>query len=127
MPADFILALQISLVGMTIVFAAILLLWGLMALLVRLTPEPAPAESDAVPASVAGRRVALRQRAEAVLAMDAGPRAALRPRAAAAAVAALLANLRAAPAAPPPPPTATVSPWQAAMRAYRLRQRGPTR
>lgn len=39
-------ALWITLVGMGLVFAAILLLWGLMALLVRLTrePEEKPAE-----------------------------------------------------------------------------------
>jgi hypothetical protein len=39
-------ALWITLVGMGLVFAAILMLWGLMALLVRLTrePEEKPAE-----------------------------------------------------------------------------------
>ena len=124
MPTDFLLALQISAVGMALVFAAIVLLWGLMALLVRLTPEPA--SYDFAAATPTDRRAALRERTQAVLAADASPRVALRPRAAAAAVAALLADLRSAPAAPPPP-TATVSPWQAAMRANRLRQRGPTR
>lgn len=121
MPPDLPLAIQISLVGMTVIFAAIILLWGLMALLVRFTPERV--EPDAP----ADRRATLRERTQAVLAADAAPRAALRPRAAAAAVAALLAGRRTGPASAPPPPTATVSPWQAAMRASRLRQRGPTR
>jgi len=85
---------------------------------VRLTPDSAPAESDAA------RRAALRQRTEAVLALDAAPRAALRQRAAAAAVPVLLTGSTPTPG-PLPPPTATVSPWQAAMRANRLRQRGP--
>jgi hypothetical protein len=126
MPADLLLALQISLVGLTLIFAAIVLLWGLMALLVRLTPDPAPGDLDAVPAKPSDRRAALRLRAQAVLAVDAAPRVALRSRAAAVAVAVLLAGLRPA-LLSPPPPTATVSPWQAAMRASRLRQRGPTR
>lgn len=126
MPADFILALQISLVGMVLIFAAIVLLWGLMALLVRLTPDNASTSLGAAPATPTDRRAALRERTRAALAVDAAPRAALRPRAAAAGVAALLASLRPA-LNSPPPPTATVSPWQAAMRASRLRQRGPTR
>ncbi len=38
-------ALWITLIGMGLVFIAILLLWGMMALLVKLTPDKAEAES----------------------------------------------------------------------------------
>jgi Na+-transporting methylmalonyl-CoA/oxaloacetate decarboxylase gamma subunit len=40
-------ALWITLIGMGLVFAAILFLWGMMALLVRLTAEPQEAEVSA--------------------------------------------------------------------------------
>lgn len=40
-------ALWITLIGMGLVFAAILFLWGMMALLVRLTAEPQEAEASA--------------------------------------------------------------------------------
>jgi Na+-transporting methylmalonyl-CoA/oxaloacetate decarboxylase gamma subunit len=96
-----LIAIQISLVGLAVVFASLLGLWLLMALLVRLTPEPVerpskPAEAD--------------QRAAA----------------AAAAVAVALALQ----ADRPPlavPPTATVSAWQAVMRGRQLKQRGSIR
>ncbi len=107
-----LIALQISMVGMGLVFGAIVLLWGLMALLVRLTaerPEPAPAGLDS-------------QRE-------------LKQRAAAAAVAAALAievqrPTEVAPFLPrqfPLPPSATISPWQAVRRAHLLNRRGPVR
>ncbi len=101
MPPSLLLSLQITLVGMGLVFAAILLLWALMAVLVRLTAERGPQGG-----------VAERQ---------------LRERAAAVAVAAALERARQAPAQFPLPPTAFVSAWQAVMRAGRLRQRGPVR
>ena len=102
-------ALWITLIGMGLVFVAILLLWGLMALLVRLTvresgsPEPQPVES---------------QQAEALLPTD------RRKRAAAAAVAAALAleQQRAAlPRFQESTPDARGS-WQSAQRAAGLRR-----
>ncbi|MEP7355963.1 MAG: OadG family transporter subunit [Anaerolineales bacterium] len=94
-------ALQITLIGMSVVMGVIVLLWLLMALLVRLAADrPAPAAEPP-------------------------EGAALRQRAAAAAVAVVLAGQTEA-GAPGPwvPPTAAVSPWQAALRANQLKQRG---
>ncbi len=105
------LALQITLIGMSLVFGAIVLFWGLMSLLVRVTTDPAHAEP---------RR------------SDAAAEHGLRQRAAAAALALALAEQAARdtgdqPNVPPPPPTAIVSAWQAVMRANQLSQRGPVR
>lgn len=102
-------ALQITLIGMSLVFGAILLLWGVMALLVRFTTnetpvEPLPFEDEAATSS-----------------------AELKHRAAAAAVALALAEAAHTTEvhAFPLPATALVSAWQAVMRSNRLRQRGP--
>jgi len=110
MTANLGTALQITLVGMGLVFGAILLLWILMACLVRLTvvrraptaaeqttPEPAEG-SEQLPA-----------------------------RAAAAAVAAALAAQEPPRANFPLPPTALVSAWQAVRRSAQLNRRGPVR
>jgi Na+-transporting methylmalonyl-CoA/oxaloacetate decarboxylase gamma subunit len=99
-------ALQITLIGMSLVFGAIVLFWGLMSALVRLAADARerPAEDE--------RR--LKQRAAV----------------AAVAVALMEAQARAAagqPNVPPLPPTALVSAWQAVMRANQLSQRGPVR
>lgn len=96
--ADLGVALNLLLMGMGVTFGAILLLWGVMALLVRVTAERATLESVAPPAEDAGER---------------------RRRAAVAAVAVALAREQAAGRAQPssvPPP---VSPWQAARRGAR--------
>ncbi len=99
-------SLLITLLGMSLVFAAILVLWGLMALLVRLA-------ADSPAGGSAGRRAELRSRAAAL------------------AVAAALADhelqTRTTPRAFPLPPTAMVSAWQAVRRANQLQQRGPVR
>jgi hypothetical protein len=97
------IALTVSVIGMSAVVGLILLLWVVMALLMRL-----PAER-AAPDGGANDR-------------------ALKQRAAAAAVAAALAR-EAGVAAPAfaVPSTALVSPWQAVMRANQLKQRGPVR
>jgi Na+-transporting methylmalonyl-CoA/oxaloacetate decarboxylase gamma subunit len=113
MSPDLFLALQVSVIGMALVFGAIVLFWGLMALLVRVTPDDAGnavAEAAAWPDPGADDRE-LRQRAAAV------------------AVAAALAEQRQATPArqAPPPPTAAVSAWQAVMRADQLDRRGPVR
>jgi hypothetical protein len=103
MAENLIVALQITLAGMAVVAGVMGLVWILMVVLVRVTgdhavPEVTSAASD------------LEQRAAAV------------------AVAVVLA-LRPASGARTPslPPTASVSPWQAAMRASQLRQRGRVR
>lgn len=106
MPPHLQLALQITLIGMSLVFGAIVLFWGLMSLLVR----------------AAADRVERRTHDERDL----------RRRAAVAAVAAALAELQARgadekPHVPPLPPTALLSAWQVAMRANQLNQRGPVR
>jgi hypothetical protein len=115
------LALQITLIGMALVFSAILALWGVMALLVRLTAGSEPVagpSAEAATAPVAG---------DPAMVPGGAKRARLARLAAAAAVGVALAQRQ----APVPrfegPPTATVSAWQAAMRASQLKQRGPTR
>jgi hypothetical protein len=101
MTPDLALALQLAGAGLTLVFGAILALWGGMALLTRLTSRR--------PAS-AGRAEAETERLRRV------------------AAAAALAVVRARQVhAFPLPPTALVSAWQAVMRASQLRQRGPVR
>lgn len=114
MSSELSIALQITALGMSLVFGAIVLLWGLMALLVTLTVErPAPAAAPGNPGGEHERR----QRAAVV------------------AVAAALA-LRAQqqtgdtafqPQKFPLPPTAIVSAWQAVRRAHLLNRRGPVR
>lgn len=106
MPETLNLALQITVIGMGLVFASILLLWGLMAALVSITTErvPAPAEKP-VPSSGAVKDD-------------------VRALAAAAAVGVVL-NLQAR--VIPPPPTSTISPWQSVMRGRQLKQRGNIR
>ena len=116
-------ALQISLVGMSFVLATLALLWQMMALLVRLTRDPAepPAAAQPVPAAP-------------LPAVRTGPAAlagAQQPAAlaAAAAVAVALASQQASqpdPAAARPVPQ-PASAWQAAMRAQLLKQRNSRR
>lgn len=102
-------ALLITAIGMGLVFFAILLLWGLMELLVRLTTvkerppagpaSPNPPGNSPKPADESRRR------------------------AAAAAVAVALALQRSAQSISPAAPATPLSAWQAAMRAGRLSQR----
>lgn len=99
---------------MSLVVGAIVLLWGLMALLVRLAADR-PDRAAAPLGSERGRG--------------------LKQRAAAAAVAAALAveaqkqaeGTTFRPREFPIPPTAIVSPWQAVRRAHLLNRRGPVR
>jgi Na+-transporting methylmalonyl-CoA/oxaloacetate decarboxylase gamma subunit len=106
-------ALWITLIGMGLVFVAILLLWGLMALLVRVLAErPAPADEPA--ASAAPGQSAIPE--DALL-------LARKRRAAAAAVAAALAAAEARPRpriTARPTPASGISLWQAAHRAGQL-------
>ena len=98
------IALQITLIGMGLVFGAILLLWLVMTLLMRLTAEPPDETERARTAELA-----------------------LKQRAAAAAVSLALAQESIdQPHEFPLPPTAMVSPWQAVMRTRMLNKRGKT-
>lgn len=107
------IALQISLIGMGLVFSAIVVLWGLMALLVRVTSdrtsEPVELIADPVTAPAAADDESSR-----------------RQRAAAAAVAYALAHQASRARRPrfPLPATALVSAWQAVNRAGNLRAQG---
>lgn len=109
MAQNLALALQITLIGMGLVFAAIVLLWALMALLVRLTPEQTgQIESPAAES----------------------PESDVLQRAAATAVAVALADRAAGagikqPVAPPP--QTQLSAWQAVHRASWLNQKGSHR
>ena len=103
------LALQITLIGISLVLGSIALLGIFMSLLVRLTADRAPAEAEAVSAAREDERE-------------------LRQRAAIAAVAVALAReAESQRRASPLPPTAIVSAWQAVMRGRQLKQRGPIR
>jgi Na+-transporting methylmalonyl-CoA/oxaloacetate decarboxylase gamma subunit len=96
------LSLQITLIGMSLVFGAILILWLLMALLTRLTKPSQVAEGLS--------------------------ETEMKKRAAAAAVATALASQKTAePHEFPLPATALVSAWQAVMRTKMLNKRGSPR
>jgi Na+-transporting methylmalonyl-CoA/oxaloacetate decarboxylase gamma subunit len=101
MSDSILISLQITAIGMGLVFGAILLLWLLMTLLVRFTARRTPGE-DAQAAEHARKE-----------------------RAAAAAVAAALSERPSSgPRLFPLPPTALVSAWQAVSRANHLRRGG---
>jgi Na+-transporting methylmalonyl-CoA/oxaloacetate decarboxylase gamma subunit len=100
------LSILITLVGMGLVFLAILLLWGVIVIITRLAKEPAQAgvfQDDTIENE-------------------------LRDQAAAAAVAIALAEeYEQLPKEFPLPPTEIVSAWQAVMRAKVLGKRGQVR
>lgn len=97
-------SLQITALGMGLVFAAILLLWGMMSLLTALTAERSRSGS-------AG--------ADSVMDSE------LKAQAAAVAVAIALAEQQTSLAHPlPDPPTAFVSAWQLGMRTRQMYQKG---
>lgn len=106
-------ALWISVIGMGLVFFAILLLWGLMALLVQFTAEAKPGSP---------RQQDPPQELEAVVEP---PQVDLRRRAAAAAVAAALALERqlGRPCQPEQGETGSPTPWQVVNRAAGVNQR----
>jgi Na+-transporting methylmalonyl-CoA/oxaloacetate decarboxylase gamma subunit len=110
MSEELFIALQITLVGMGLVFAAILILWGLMAILVRIAPECHTKNN------IEETRFALVETER-------------KRRAAATAVAIALAQQAdmTEPHEFPLPPTAIVSAWQAVMRTRMLNKRGPNR
>jgi Na+-transporting methylmalonyl-CoA/oxaloacetate decarboxylase gamma subunit len=111
------IAAQISLLGMSLVFGAILLLWGVLALLVHLTAERQPrAETVAVETPPAATAPAIPAATDRLA------------RAAAAAVAVALA-LQHKPTLSDSPvkPNSAVSAWQAVTRATALNARRPRR
>jgi Na+-transporting methylmalonyl-CoA/oxaloacetate decarboxylase gamma subunit len=107
-----LIALQITALGMGLVFGAILLLWWMMNLLTALTAEKEPSFS-----SEAGRTGL----SESVSVKDDE----LRAQAAAVAVAIALAEQGLSRAHPlPDPPTTIVSAWQLGMRTRQMYQKG---
>jgi Na+-transporting methylmalonyl-CoA/oxaloacetate decarboxylase gamma subunit len=101
---NLILALEITAVGMGLVFAALILIWWMMALLTALTAEKeAPAEQGALSAQETAEKA----------------------QAAAIGVAVAMAEHQLSQAHPlQDPPTALVSAWQLGMRSRQLSQKG---
>jgi Na+-transporting methylmalonyl-CoA/oxaloacetate decarboxylase gamma subunit len=115
------LTFQITLVGMGLVFGAIILLWGLMAALTRVLPETEAMTAPALTSEQPGL-------SNAQLASEASIEDERRKQAAVAAVCLALAQeLDHTPHAFPTPPSAAVSPWQAVSRANAMNQRGRLR
>lgn len=110
MTENLVTALEITAIGMSLVFASIVLLWVVMAALVRFSTPGKTEEKAGI------------HQAEEVL-------NARRRAAAAAAVAIALSNstTEQAPRELVLPPTAIVSAWQAVLRSGNVRQRGPIR
>lgn len=103
--SNLVIALEITLVGMGLVFAALILLWWMMALLTSVTRDKESVSRAAEPVSVT----------------DSDDKA----RVAAIAVAFVLAQEETARARPlADPPTALVSAWQLGMRTKQLYQKG---
>lgn len=110
-----LLALQITALGMGLVFAAIILLWGMMSLLTAITADKEHSTSPDAGAPEPTKPTPV---------IDSG----LKAQAAAVAVAIALAEQQLSIARPfAEPPTADVSPWQMGMRTRQLYQKGPIR
>ena len=104
MTNTFSLALQITALGMGLVFGAIILLWGMMILLTAITAERPPSDSPQ---------------------LDPATDNDLKAQAAAVAVAIALAEQQTSLAHPLiDPPTAFVSAWQLGMRTRQMYQKG---
>lgn len=120
MGENLVTSLEITVIGMTLVFGAIQLLWGVMTLLMRLTAD----RDDVV--EVSPDSFAAKVRAEDASGADAERER--KQRAAAVAVAVALAREEdVQPHEFPLPPTAIVSAWQSVMRGRTLQQKGPKR
>jgi Na+-transporting methylmalonyl-CoA/oxaloacetate decarboxylase gamma subunit len=103
--SNIVIALEITALGMGLVFAAIILLWWMMALLTRATAEKEPACDAAEAAPMKQKNV--------------------KAQAAAAAVAMVLADHQITHTHPlSTPPTAIVSAWQLGMRTRQLSEKG---
>lgn len=102
------IALQITVIGMGLVFSAILLLWGILTVLVRLTADSSPVKSRTSETPVSDRD--------------------LKQRAAALAVAVALEQKTAKKTVPfALPRMQPISHWQAALRSRQIEQRGRLR
>jgi Na+-transporting methylmalonyl-CoA/oxaloacetate decarboxylase gamma subunit len=112
MAVNLSIALVITAIGMGLVFAAILLLWGLMALLVRLVKDPVEKDEEEAGASKTETQSNENRRRAAAVAV-----------AIALAQQADVTELREYPL----PPTPLVSAWQAVMRTRMLNKRGTKR
>jgi sodium pump decarboxylase gamma subunit len=121
MNEEILLSIQITLVGMTLVFVALILLWWLIELLVRVT-----ALRTTSPVEAAG---AASQQPDVIAVPDLVPEAPddRRQQVAAIAVALALAERDQHSREFPIPPTAIVSAWQAVNRANMLNKRGQVR
>ena len=105
MSSNFLLALQITGVGMGLVFGAIIVLWLMMILLTALTAEKESASNSPEADSVSSNE--------------------LFAQAAAIGVAMAMAEQRLSSAHPlPEPPTAIVSAWQLGMRTRQMTEKG---
>jgi Na+-transporting methylmalonyl-CoA/oxaloacetate decarboxylase gamma subunit len=109
MAANSLIALQITAIGMSLVFASIILLWIMMAILVRLT-----AEKEVIVTEV--------KEDNKQVEMDKKKKAAI-----AAVVVALAREAETELHEFPLPPTAIVSAWQAVNRSDILKKRGRVR
>jgi Na+-transporting methylmalonyl-CoA/oxaloacetate decarboxylase gamma subunit len=109
---NMLLALEITALGMGLVFAAIVLLWGMMSLLTSITAEKDTSSKQNMTVSDA---------AESAPVMDGSFKA----QAAAIAVALAMAEEKASSVHPfSEPPTAIVSAWQLGMRSRQMYQKG---
>lgn len=106
MSANLQSALLITAIGMGLVLAAIVLLWGFMAILVRVCAVREPAEAAEKPESAAMERAA--------------DETLMKKRAAAVAVAVALSLLKGSPACFSLGAKTVGSPWQAVMRSHQL-------
>ena len=105
MSSDFLLALQITLIGMGLVFGAIIVLWLMMTILTALTADKESASESPEAASVSSNNILAQ--------------------AAAVGVTMAMAEQRLSSAHPlPDPPTAIVSAWQLGMRTRQMTQKG---
>lgn len=109
MPEEIIIALQITVIGMGLVFLAIILLWAMMAVLMRLTVDKEKDRSD----TKGDQQLIELERKKKV--------------AIAAVVVALAREVNTEPHEFPLPPTAIVSAWQAVNRSEMLKKRGRVR
>lgn len=116
MTNDLLLSLQITALGMGLVFGAILLLWLMMALLTRLT-----AEKESAPETDSTAQTGASDSPEPAPVSTGSFKA----QAAALAVALALAEQEFSSAHPlPEPPTAIVSAWQLGMRTSQRSEKG---
>lgn len=111
---NMLIALEITVLGMGLVFAAIILLWGMMNLLTSLAADKGTSSPENTSAAAS---------AEATPPVDVDSEA--KARAAAVAVAIALAEQGTCLSHPlPDPPTTIVSAWQLGMRTRQMYQKG---